>query len=135
MQRTQKAVACFHRQRFSIGSGFYIILWLPFTLGDRERYDLGIMQKMKLIGSKMENDFREELIKSHDYHFSENSTSRLKEVLKSKGIDVGNAYIIGWTPDQTDDLFLVLIDGSWILRIELERDDETVEPVIELLKT
>jgi hypothetical protein len=92
------------------------------------------MQKMKLIGSKMENDFREELIKSHDYHFSENSTSRLKEVLKSKGIDVGNVYIIGWTPDQTDDLFLVLIDGSWILRIELERYDETVEPVIDRIE-
>ena len=82
----------------------------------------------------MENDFREELIKSHDYHFSANSTSRLKEVLGSKEIGVSNAYIIGWTPDQTDDLFLVLIDGSWILRVELERYDETVAPVIDRIE-
>lgn len=101
---------------------------------DLRRYDLGIMQKLKLIGSKMENDFREELIQSHDYHFSANSTSRLKEVLESKEIDVSNAYIIGWTPDQTDDLFLVLIGGSWILRVELERYDETVEPVIDRIE-
>jgi hypothetical protein len=91
-------------------------------------------QKLKLIGSKMEDDFREDLIKSHEYHFSANSKSRLKQLLESKKIDVSNAYIIGWTPDQTDDLFLVLIDGSWLLRVELERYDETVEPVIDRIE-
>ena len=89
---------------------------------------------MKLIGSKMEDDFREDLIKSHEYHFSANSKSRLKQLLESKKIDVSNAYVIRWTPDQTDNLFLVLIDGSWLLRIELERYDETVEPVVDRIE-
>ncbi len=62
---------------------------------------------MKLIGSKMENDFRNELIKSHHHHFSANSNSKLKILLEEHGYPIERAFILDWTPDQQ----LCLVNG------------------------
>jgi hypothetical protein len=89
---------------------------------------------MKLIGSKMENDFREELVHSHEYHFSEDSDSKLKELLIKKELPVKNAYILSWTPDQTEDIYVVLINGETLVSAEIDRHDLSNPPIFEKLE-
>ncbi len=88
---------------------------------------------MRLIGSKMEREYREELINSRLFHFSWNSQSRLKQALDAQGDDTSNAYVIDWIPEQAEDIYLVLIDGSELRRVELQRLDTIAIPVIERL--
>ncbi|KZN57702.1 hypothetical protein N473_26710 [Pseudoalteromonas luteoviolacea CPMOR-1] len=86
---------------------------------------------MKLIGSKMELDFREELITSRN---SFKSSSSLKRVLESNGHSTANAIVLHHTPDQTEDIYLVLINGSYIISVELDRYDQSVPPILELIE-
>ena len=78
---------------------------------------------MKLIGSVMEADFRKELLESHQYHFSENSESRLKELLEKAGHSTERAFVLHWTPDQTEDFYSVLIGGEYLVSTEIEKMD------------
>lgn len=77
---------------------------------------------MRLIGSKTEQDYREELIASNEYHFSEHSKSRLKELLGAAGYGTENAYVLQWTPDQGEDFFTVLINGEYLVNVRVDRD-------------
>ena len=88
---------------------------------------------MKLIGSKMERDFREQLIKWHDYHFSQKSKSRLKSVLIGVEVDTNRAYIVNWIPDQGEDIYLVLTDGEELFSVEIDRIDKSIIPIVEKL--
>ncbi|WP_281561077.1 hypothetical protein [Thalassomonas sp. RHCl1] len=86
---------------------------------------------MRLIGSKMEKEFREELISSHRHHFSKNSDKKLKSVLLENNYSVDDAYILIGFPDESEEHYLVLIDGSFILSVVIEMLYENVAPVIE----
>ena len=86
---------------------------------------------MKLIGSKTENDFRKEVLASQEYHFSNVPKSTLKAVLDENGYPTDNAYGLHWTPDQTEGLFTVLIDGAYLLDVNIEKFDANVNPKIE----
>ena len=83
---------------------------------------------MKLIGSKMEKDFRRELVRSNQGFNDPNS--RLKQVLESAGHNTQNAYVLHWTPDQTEDFYSVLIDGSYLVSVEIDKFDSSVLPVV-----
>lgn len=85
---------------------------------------------MRLIGSKTEQDYREALIASHAFHFSESSQSRLKEVLQRAGYATENAYVLHWTPDQSEDFATVLIQGTFLVAVRIERDDLDDEPSV-----
>lgn len=85
---------------------------------------------MRLIGSKTEHDYREELIASHAFHFSEHSQSQLKEVLRKAGYATENAYVLHWTPDQSEDFFTVLIQGVFLVAVRIERDNPNDEPSV-----
>jgi hypothetical protein len=86
---------------------------------------------MKLIGSKMESDFRKELINSHNQLFSPESDSKLKQVLENAGHSTAKAYVLDWIPDQTEDIFTVLIDGKYLVSTEIDRFDQASQAVVE----
>jgi hypothetical protein len=86
---------------------------------------------MRLIGSKLEQDYREELKASRAFHFSASSQSRLKEVLQSAGYSVGNALVLHWTPDQSEDFYTVLIEGAFLATVRIDRSDAGDTPSID----
>ncbi len=79
----------------------------------------------------MEIEFREELRGSYDFYFSENSTSRLKDVIESAGHSTKTAYVLHWTPDQGEDIYTVLIDGSYLVITEIDRKNESLSSTVE----
>lgn len=83
---------------------------------------------MKLIGSKTEQDYRDELLASREYHFSDHPKSRLKKILKEAGHNTENAYVLHWTPDQAEDFFTVLIDGAYLVSTCIDRYSNDSKP-------
>jgi len=88
---------------------------------------------MRLIGSKMENEYREELITSYRYHFSQNSNSRLKSTLLENNYSISDAYILLGFPDESEEHYLVLISGEFILSVVIETLLDNIPPVIEYI--
>ncbi len=86
---------------------------------------------MKLIGSKTEQDFRKELIKSHKSLFQDEEEQRLLGILKTYFPDMKTAYVIGWTPEQSEDIYRILINTDIIAGIEMDRFNSDTEPLVE----
>lgn len=84
---------------------------------------------MKLIGSKMEQDFREELVDSQAA--LQNPDSSLHQVLESHGYSTSRAYVLHWTPEQLEDIYIVLVDGSGLVSIEIDKFLQAGFPKIE----
>lgn len=84
---------------------------------------------MKLIGSKMENDFREELLRSNGA--LQDPKSKLRQVLELNGYETKNAYVLHWTPEQLEDLYTVLINGSYLVHVEIDKFDKKKIPIVE----
>lgn len=78
---------------------------------------------MKLIGSKVERDIREQLIRSHELLFCGQDNRKLFDVLKTAYPNLKTAYILGWTPEQGEDIFLVLLEEG-LIKIVLDRCNE-----------
>jgi hypothetical protein len=83
---------------------------------------------MKLMGSTVEQEFRDELRRSHEFHFSTQPKSRLQLVLQQLGYKTDNAYVLHWTPDQSDDFYTVLIDGAFLVAVEIDRYEIDPKP-------
>lgn len=79
----------------------------------------------------MESDFRKELINSNNQLFSPESDSKLKQLLENAGHSTVKAYVLDWIPDQTEDIFTVLIDGKYLVRTEIDRLDQASQAVVE----
>jgi NADPH-dependent 7-cyano-7-deazaguanine reductase QueF-like protein len=75
---------------------------------------------MKLIGSRTEQDFRERLIRSN--RSLRERTGPLAAVLETAGVDVANAYVISWIPEQGEDIYDVLTTAGGIVTVELPHD-------------
>ena len=84
---------------------------------------------MKLIGSKAEREFREQLVKSNISLSIESDP--LNKVLNDAGHDVVNSYVLHHIPEQCEDIYVLLISGDYILNVEIDRLDSKVEPIIE----
>jgi hypothetical protein len=87
---------------------------------------------MKLIGSKMENDFREELIRSNEG--LRDPESKLHQALEGRGYSTQNAYVLDWTPEQQEDIYLVLIDGSFLVSVEIDKYEQSKPPSFERIE-
>lgn len=83
---------------------------------------------MRLIGSKMESEFREELLRSND--LLQDPESKLRKALASEGHDTKKAYVLHWTPEQLEDLYTVLIGGSYLVDVEIDKYDNSKPPII-----
>jgi hypothetical protein len=79
---------------------------------------------MKLIGSLSEQHEREQLVASNVSLRA--GDSPLAMALQAHGIDLTAAYILAWIPEQAEDLFVVLVGGERIVRLELLRDGGAV---------
>lgn len=85
---------------------------------------------MKRKGSKTEQDFRVQLIKSHTSLFQEASNERLLSVLQKSFPEMRTAYFIGHTPEQGEDLYTILVNTDTIASIELDRYNLDAEPIV-----
>lgn len=86
---------------------------------------------MKLIGSKTEEEIRKQLIKSNQLLFKSEEKKRLLEVIRSLYPEMNTAYIIDWIPEQGEDIYKLLINDNIIVKIELDRYNEEIEPIVE----
>jgi len=76
---------------------------------------------VKLIGSKAEREFREELIRSNKFLNSENE--RLSLELRKVGFDLSNSFVLNHIPEQCEDIFVLLTSGSYVVTIEIDKSD------------
>ena len=65
---------------------------------------------MKLNGSKQEQDFRKELEGSNIVTAQDGKAEAILNVLRTTFGEVKSAYILNWTPDQSEDIFTILVD-------------------------
>jgi hypothetical protein len=84
---------------------------------------------MKLIGSRMEIDFREELLRSNDT--LQEPDSKLRKALADQGHDTRNAYVLHWIPEQLEDVYTVLIGGSYLVDVEIAKYSNSKPPIVE----
>ncbi|MBO2689013.1 hypothetical protein [Shewanella algae] len=77
----------------------------------------------------MESDFREELVRSNDA--LQAPDSMLGRVLESAGYATKNAYVLHWVPEQLENLYTVLIDGSYLVDVEIVKHGNSNPPVVE----
>jgi hypothetical protein len=91
-----------------------------------------VQSTVKLVGSKMENDFRRELIRSNEG--LQDPVSKLRQVLESEGFNTIKAYVLNWAPEQLEDIYLVLIDGSFLVRVEIDKYDKSKPPILERIE-
>ena len=84
---------------------------------------------MKLIGSKMENDYRADLVRSNEALNSDEPG--IGNILRENGYNTKKAYVLHWTPDQCEDFYTVLIDGEYLVDAEIDRATHTILSPIE----
>lgn len=84
---------------------------------------------MKLIGSKIEREFREKLISSNISLNTE--TERLNLELKKAGYELTNGYVLNHIPEQVEDIYVLLISGSYIVNVEIDKFNSEVPSIIE----
>lgn len=89
---------------------------------------------MKLVGSKTEQDIKNELIKSHKALFQEGKSQRLFNVLRYYFSEMKTAYCINWIPEQGEDIYTILIDATLIVTIELDRYNLDADPIVEFVQ-
>nr|WP_246627884.1 hypothetical protein [Paenibacillus oenotherae] len=79
----------------------------------------------------MEQELREQLIKSNQSLFKSEEKRRLLEVIRNSFSEMKTAYIVNWIPEQGEDIYKVLINDAIIAGIELDRNSDEVEPIVE----
>lgn len=85
---------------------------------------------MKLIGSKLEQEIKEQLNKSNQSLFKSEEKRRLLEVIRSSYPEMNTAYIVHWIPEQGEDIYKILINDNVIAEIELDRYNVEIEPIV-----
>lgn len=86
---------------------------------------------MKLRGSLAEQEYRRELTKGRISLFQDSEKQRLLESLKRCFPEMKTAYILGFTPEQTEDIYRLLVNENIIAIVEIDRLNVGVEPHIE----
>jgi hypothetical protein len=81
----------------------------------------------------MEQEFRDELLRSRESLFHDADKQRLLAALRLRFPEMKTAYVLGWTPEQGEDIFRILINTDHIAGVELDRIDTVAEPVIETI--
>lgn len=80
---------------------------------------------MKLIGSRTEQQMREELLRSN-LALRDGSYERLTEALESANVNVARAYVINWIPEQAEDIYAVLVSAGEVVTVEVPRGEGQV---------
>jgi hypothetical protein len=74
----------------------------------------------------------DELERGREQLLSNPSSNKLLSSLRRKLQSITrNIYVVSWIPEQTEDLYDVLVDGTSVVHIEVRRDGRTDEVVFE----
>ncbi|AIQ16789.1 hypothetical protein H70357_09030 [Paenibacillus sp. FSL H7-0357] len=87
---------------------------------------------MKLKGTMTEQSYREELIASKSHLFNDISMRRFLNIIRETFPVMKTAYVLSWTPDQGEDIISFLVDTHSVIKIELDRYDKTVAPIVDV---
>ncbi|MFC3203234.1 hypothetical protein ACFOEW_15590 [Alteromonas oceani] len=71
---------------------------------------------MKLIGSKLESDFREEILKNS---VSLTAATEVVKAIGQLGFNPENAIVLDKIPDDRDTHFKILVQGEYLVSLEL----------------
>ncbi|MES9962702.1 MAG: hypothetical protein ABW116_04130 [Candidatus Sedimenticola sp. 20ELBAFRAG] len=86
---------------------------------------------MKLIRSKAEKDYREQLIRSHKSLFEDEEKRRVLLALREYYPGMKSAYTIDWIPEQGEDIYRILVNANLVATVEVDRLDNDSQPFIE----
>lgn len=86
---------------------------------------------MKLIGSKQEQDFRKVLAASNIILAQGDKEIALLAVLRGIFGEVKTAYILNWTPEQGEDIYIILVGLDKVAKVEISRNNLLDAPNIE----
>lgn len=76
--------------------------------------------RMKLIGSRVEQQMRAELARSN-LALRNGGLRRLASVLETAGVNLTRAYIVAWIPEQAEDICTVLVSAEEVVIVEVPR--------------
>jgi len=74
---------------------------------------------MRLVGSLSEQSFREELSKS--WSGLREPGNQLFSILTDRLGSIGSAFVLSWIPEQAEDFYVVLVNGSEVIWLEVLR--------------
>ena len=78
-----------------------------------------------MIGSRTEQEMREELVRSN-LTLQDGSYGRLVEALESADVNVARAYVLNWIPEQAEDIYVVLASAGEVVKVEVPRGEGQV---------
>lgn len=79
---------------------------------------------MKLIGSLMEDGFSKEL--SNSWDGLREPGNQVFKILKDEVGFINSAFVLNWTPEQSEDIYTVLVNGSEIIFVEVSKSNGEV---------
>jgi hypothetical protein len=83
---------------------------------------------MKITNSNTEENFRLALRRSHSELFKDPAKKRLLDTLRLNFPEMVTAYTLNWTPEQGEEIYLILIDNHTISKVEIDNLDKSVTP-------
>ena len=86
---------------------------------------------MRLVGSRTERDFRDNLIKSHKALF-DGEYENLFMILQENFSEMKTAYFINHIPEQGEDIYTILVNNDIIATIEVSRVNHNERPIVEI---
>ncbi|WP_079914851.1 hypothetical protein [Paenibacillus sp. 32352] len=87
---------------------------------------------MKLRGTITEQAYRRELQASRIRLFGDVSMRRFLEIIRDTFPVMKTAYILYWTPEQGEDIISFLVDTHSVIKIELDRYDDKIAPIVDV---
>ncbi len=84
---------------------------------------------MKLVGSRTEQALREQLIVSNKSLCEDIEKAALLTYIRKKFPEVETAYTLHWIPEQEEDFYQILINGSIVVNMEMPRSAQK-SPII-----
>jgi hypothetical protein len=84
---------------------------------------------MKLIGSLTEKAYRDELV-ALQAHFASNPRSeKIAGAIDAISGSVGSKFVFGSIPGEAEEYFLVIVDDTYLVTIEVPRD-VSIAPIV-----
>jgi hypothetical protein len=75
---------------------------------------------MKLLGTRTEEEFREQLLKSSDSLLN-GEYAKVGALLMAQFPELRTVFALGHTPEQDEDLFLLLINTDTLVSVDVDR--------------
>ncbi|MBX2854201.1 MAG: hypothetical protein KTR21_04385 [Rhodobacteraceae bacterium] len=86
---------------------------------------------MKLLGTKIERNYREQLICSFKFLYEDTDKRRILSALNRNFPDIKTAYTLDFIYEQGEDIHKILINSDVVAIFEVDRLDVSSEPLIE----